>query len=100
MATGSAGAGAAAAAAAEAARKHRRFQFLQEILSMVEPILCPICSKGKMLPLMTSSTTNWVCSQPECTYIIHQHGSDNKKVWKGQASKEQQQQYDGWIETP
>jgi len=67
---------------------------------MVEPISCPICGKGKMLPLMTASSTNWVCSQPECTYIIHQHGSDNTKVWKGQASKEQPQQYDGWLQAP
>jgi hypothetical protein len=99
MAAGSAGAGAAAAAAA-AALKHRRFLFIQEILPMVEPISCPICGKGKMLPLMTSSSTNWVCSQPECAYMIHQHGSDNTKVWKGQAGKEQPQQYDGWLQAP
>lgn len=100
MSAAGAGAGAAAAAAAAAELRHRRFLFIQEILSMTEPISCPICGKGKLLPLMTASCTNWVCSQPECTYTIHQHGSDNKKVWKGQASKEQPQQYDGWSETP
>ncbi|MCX6833069.1 MAG: hypothetical protein NT028_13245 [candidate division Zixibacteria bacterium] len=67
---------------------------------MIEPILCPICGKGKMLPLMTERSTNWVCSQPECAYMIHQHGSDNTKVWKGQAIKAQPQQYDGWLQAP
>jgi hypothetical protein len=67
---------------------------------MIESIPCPICGKGKMLPLMTERSTNWVCSQPECTYMIHQHGSDNTKVWKGQANKEQPQQYDGWLQAP
>jgi ssDNA-binding Zn-finger/Zn-ribbon topoisomerase 1 len=100
MAAASAGAGAAAAAAAAAALRHKKILFIQEILSMVEPITCPICGKGKMLPLMSERSTNWVCSQPECTYMIHQHGSDNKRVWKGQANKEQPKQYDGWSETP
>jgi ssDNA-binding Zn-finger/Zn-ribbon topoisomerase 1 len=100
MAAGSAGGGAAAAAAVAAARRHRRFLFVQEILSMVEAISCPLCGKGKMLPLMTERSTNWVCSQPECAYMIHQHGSDNKRVWKGQANKEQPQQYDGWLQAP
>ena len=68
---------------------------------MVEPISCPICGKGKMLPLLSERSTNWVCSQPECTYMIHQHGSDNKRVWKGQANKEQlPSATGGWLETP
>lgn len=47
-----------------------------------------------------TNATNWVCSEPTCTYIIHQHGSDNTKVWKGLAHKPNQQPSDGWLETP
>ncbi len=68
---------------------------------MFEPITCPLCTRGKLLPLLMASTTNWVCSQPDCGYVIHQHGSDNTKIWKGKAQKPTAAQpNDGWLETP
>jgi hypothetical protein len=93
------GAGAAAAAAA-AKRRRRRFKIISEGFLMTEPITCPVCGKGKLLPLISERSTNWACSQPECSYVIHQHGSDNKKIWKGQAQKEQPTATSGWLETP
>ena len=67
---------------------------------MQEQITCPVCERGKLLPLLSSSSTNWVCSQPDCDYIIHQHGSDNTKVWKGRATREDRQSPDSWLNTP
>lgn len=67
---------------------------------MTELIECPFCGRGKLVPLFSERSTNWVCSQPDCTYIIHQHGSQNNKVWKGQATKESPQTTGGWMETP
>jgi hypothetical protein len=96
---GAAGAG-AAAAAAEAARRHRRKRFVEEIMSMVEFITCPSCGKGSLLPLLGDRSTNWICSQPECAYMIHQHGSDNTKVWKGQANREDPHTVGGWLQAP
>lgn len=91
--------GGAAAAAAAAARRH--LELVQwELVSMLEPIECPVCSRGKLLPLLMTNSTNWVCSQPDCGYVIHQHGSDNKKIWKGQAQKPSTHPSDGWLETP
>ncbi len=68
---------------------------------MFEPITCPVCTRGKLLPLLMTNATNWVCSQPDCGYVIHQHGSDNTKIWKGQAHKPSATHpTDGWLETP
>ncbi len=67
---------------------------------MADPITCPVCGRGILLPLLTDRSTNWVCSQPDCAYLIHQHGTDNTRVWKGQADREQPQTTSGWLHTP
>ncbi|MCC6962661.1 MAG: hypothetical protein IT585_05365 [candidate division Zixibacteria bacterium] len=100
MAAGAAAGSGAAAAAAKAAREQIELKLKWEIVTMFEPIACPSCGRGKLLPLLMTNATNWVCSEPTCTYIIHQHGSDNTKVWKGLAHKPNQQPSDGWLETP
>ncbi|MCK4856775.1 MAG: hypothetical protein KAT58_02290 [candidate division Zixibacteria bacterium] len=96
---GGATAGAAAAAAAEAARK-RRIKIIMEVMEYMEPIKCPQCKVGTLLPLFTSGSTNWVCSQPECAYIVHQHGSKSAKVWKGEAGRDDGDSRGTWFETP
>lgn len=68
---------------------------------MFEPLTDPLCTRGKLPPLLMTNSTNWVCSQPDCGYVIHQHGSDNTKIWKGQAPKPSAiHPSDGWLETP
>ena len=66
---------------------------------MFEPIQCPMCSRGKLVPLLAGDSTNWVCSQPDCSYIIHQHGTSNSKVWKGEAGRDEGKARGSWYET-
>jgi hypothetical protein len=98
-AAGGAGAGAAAAAAAAAARR-RRLKFILEVLDSMESVKCPQCGQGTLLPLFASSSTNWVCSRPDCAFMIHQHGSQNSKVWKGEAAHDQAEARGKWLESP
>ncbi|MFH2054608.1 MAG: hypothetical protein ABIJ61_01505, partial [bacterium] len=99
MATGgAAGAGAAAAAAAAAAAWRRR-KIVLEVLDIMEAVKCPSCGQGTLLPLFGSNSTNWVCSQPTCNYVIHQHGSRNSRVWKGEATRENTERSGAWLET-
>jgi ssDNA-binding Zn-finger/Zn-ribbon topoisomerase 1 len=71
-----------------------------EVIATMEAVKCPVCSQGNLVPLFTSDSTNWVCNRPDCSYIIHQHGSANTKVWKGQASRDKADARGEWLETP
>lgn len=99
MATGGAAASGAAAAAAAAAARRRKLRLLLEVIQDMESVKCPLCGQGTLLPLFASSSTNWVCSRPECAYMIHQHGSQNSKVWKGEAGHDQSQARGKWLES-
>ena len=51
---------------------------------------CPKCNKGYLVPLSAFSEkgvslvfSSWVCTNPECSYTIHQHDVESKIYWKG-----------------
>jgi hypothetical protein len=48
---------------------------------------CPLCAKGKLVPLsgMYGDYTVWVCTRPDCRYTI----GDDKTYYKGQAAVEE-----------
>jgi hypothetical protein len=50
---------------------------------------CPACERGHLLPMssMHESFSFWVCSVPDCTYVVSSH-PNAVKYFKGHAISE------------
>jgi len=54
---------------------------------------CPVCKVGKLVPLSSMvkkddqwhvvTYSNWVCTNPECSFAIHAHGFQDTIYYKG-----------------